>query len=78
MENITAQSIDKKAILIAIGNVFEKTYECKLDYKVFEEISDDLKILSLYFKTSLVESFFLSIIYVANPLRTFLYNNGLL
>jgi DNA replication protein DnaC len=66
MKNITTQEIDKKAILKAIGEVFEQAKKCKLEHKIFDTLQKELKLLSAYFKTSSEESFFLSVIYSMN------------
>lgn len=66
MENVTAQKIDKTAILKAIGKVFEKAKKCNLENKTFETLQDELALLSNYFKTNKNESFFLAIIYSMN------------
>lgn len=66
MENVTAQKIDKQEILGAIGKVHEASKKCNLDTTIFEKLDLELELLSNYFKTSKIQSFFISNIYSLN------------
>lgn len=60
------EEIKKNKVLECIGNIYEKSKECKLEKDFFNSIDSDLECLSEYFKTSKSQSFIIAIVFVMN------------
>jgi hypothetical protein len=59
------QSI-KSTLLSSIGEVFDKSKECRLEKSFFEQIDCQLNTLSSYFMVSKQQSFFIAIVFALN------------
>jgi AAA+ superfamily predicted ATPase len=53
-------------VLRSIGNVYEKSKDCKLDMRKLKCIEKDLIILSEYFKTTKSQSLFIALVFALN------------
>jgi hypothetical protein len=58
------------SVLDLISNVYEKTENCKLDHSIFNDIKEEIKELSNYFKLNNEETFFLTLIFALNYKKT--------
>lgn len=56
----------KMGMLRSIGNVYEKSKGCKLTDSYLNEVSNDLKFISSYFKTTQFQSFFVASVFALN------------
>ncbi|MBS9766070.1 MAG: AAA family ATPase [Flavobacteriaceae bacterium] len=56
----------KKELLNSIGTIYEKSEGCKLKPTIFKELKQELSVISNYFGTNKVQSFFIANIYAMN------------
>lgn len=56
----------KKQILENIGKVYEKAKDCKLEESFFSSLESELSVLSQYFKTTEMQSFFIAVVFTTN------------
>ncbi len=56
----------KKKLLTSIGKVYDSSKDCKLEPPVFQQIENELNLLSEYFKVSKIQAFFIASVFALN------------